>query len=310
MFDYYNNDVLEHLAIPRTYFKNQTIEYKFWFRSLLQKIDSALIFKGLPEDIPEDFFKFILWARGWIAMFQTQRWGITVQPGTLSGYDFYYMPTKVAIANPYYNKILEIHKEAELIKLTPDFCGIFDIISHYAEQLAELTKSIMMQFINAKTPMVMVANSKAESELIKAIYDQVQNNESLVVYKNKLNDNEIIPRSTPFGFWNQDFKQTYIATDLLDNLQKVLDNFYMEIGLPTSLDKSSHVLNEEADFQSAQSQARIACWVSNLEESFKRVEKLFGIHMEVEYAQNNLTADGKSPAQDGQGSDDRMETKK
>lgn len=311
MFNYYNNDVLEHLAIPNTYLKNKTVEYQYWFRSCLHKIDSSLIFKGLPDEWPEDFFKFILWARGYCAVFQTERWGTTFQPvASLSGYDFYYQPTTVAIANPYYNKQLTLHKDVELIKLTPDFCGIFDVIAHYSQQLAELTKSIQMQFINAKTPMVMVANSKAESELIKTIYDQVERGESLVVYKNKLNDNEIIPRTTPFGFWNQDFKQTYIATDLLDNLQKVLDNFYMEIGLPTSLDKSSHVLNEEADFQAAQSQARLACWVANLEESFERVEKLFGLHLEVDYAKTESEADDATASQDEPGSERKLDSKK
>ena len=312
MFDYYSNDVLEHLAIPRTYFKNHTVEYQYWFRSLLQKIDSSLIFKGLPDDWPEDFFKFILWARGYLAVFKTERWDLAFQPvASLSGYDFYYQPTTVAIANPYYNKQLTLHKDVELIKLTPDFCGCFDIIAHYATQLAELTKSIQMQFINAKTPMVMVANSKAESELIKSIYDAVEAGESLVVYKNKLNDNEIIPRNTPFGFWNQDFKQTYIASDLLENLECVLNNFYMEIGLPTGIsDKKAHTLNAEADFQSAQSQARLACWIANLEESFERVERLFGLRLEVEHAETDVEDDGESSTQEESGSRNKLESKK
>ena len=201
------------------------------------------------------------------------------------------------------------HKQVELIKLTPDFHGVFDIIAKYATELAELSKSIQMQFINAKVPMVMVANSKAESEIIKSIYDSVQNGESLVVYKNKLNNNEIIPRVTPFGFWNQDFKQTYIANDLLQNLETVLNSFYMEIGLPTNVsDKKAHTLNAEAAFQSAQSQARIACWVNNLRESFERVEKLFGLKLEVEYAQNNFIADGEDIGQDGNPDRGNMES--
>ena len=104
MFNYYSNEILERLGIPNTYLKNKTVEYQYWFRSLLQKIDSSLIFKGLPEDWVEDFFKFCLWARGFVAVFKTQRWGVTFQPvASLSGYDFYYQPTIVSIANPYYN---------------------------------------------------------------------------------------------------------------------------------------------------------------------------------------------------------------
>ena len=300
MFNYYNNDMLERLGVPNTYRKNRTVEYNYWFRSLLHKIDSSLIFKGLPDDWVEDFFKFCLWARGFVAVFETKRWGISFQPvASLSGYDFYYQPTIASIANPLYNKQLVIHKDTELLKLTPDFMGVLDIIDHYATRLAELSKSIQMQFINAKVPMCMIANSKAESELIKSIYDSVQAGESLVVYKNKLNDNEIIPRVQPFGFWNQDFKQTYIAVELLQNMETVLNNFYMEIGLPTNVsDKKAHTLNAEADFQAAQSQARIACWVASLEESFERIERRFGLRLEVEYAQNNVTADDERAGED------------
>lgn len=310
--DLYLAGVFERLAIPNTYFKNRTYEYRYWFRSLLHKLDSSLVFKGLPDDWPEDFFKIILWARGYLAIFKTERWGITFQPvASLSGCDFFYQPQKVAIANPYYNKILDLHKNVELLKMTPDFCGILDIVDFYATKLAELSKGIDMGLINAKMPMVLVANDESQSQTLKAVYDNVQNGESLVVWKDKLSDGEIIPRKDPFQFWNQDFKQTYIVTELLDNLQQILDSFYMEIGLPTVLnDKKAHMLNQEADFQSAQSQARLACWVSNLEESFKKIERLFDLRLEVEYAQNNLTENRNNPSQNGEGSKPRMDSKK
>lgn len=298
--DAYLADVFERLAIPNTYFKNRTYEYRYWFRSLLHKLDSSLIFKGLPEDWPEDFFKIILWARGYLAVFKTERWGITFQPvSSLSGYDFYYQPQKVAIANPYYNKILDLHKNVELLKMTPDFCGILDIVDYYATKLAELSKGIDMSIINAKIPMVLVANDESQSQTLKAVYDSVQTGESLVVWKDKLSDGEIIPRKDPFQFWSNDYKATFILPELLEAMQTILDSFYMEIGLPTVMnDKKAHMLNQEADFQSAQSEARLACWVSNLEESFDRIERLFGLRLEVEYAQNNLAADGEYPSQD------------
>lgn len=310
--DAYIADVFERLAIPNTYFKNRTYEYRYWFRSLLHKLDSSLVFKGLPDDWPEDFFKIILWARGYLAVFKTERWGLTFNPvSSLCGYDFYYQPTQVAIANPYYNKILDLHKNVELIKLTPDFCGILDIVDYYATKLAELSKGIDMGLINTKMPMILVANDESQAETLKAVYDNVQNGESLVVWKDKLSDGEIIPRKDPFQFWNQDFKQTYIVTELLENLQQILDSFYMEIGLPSVLDdKKAHTLNAEMDVQSAQSQARLACWVSNLEESFERIERLFGLRLEVEHAQNYTEADDDDSAQEGSRSDKRMESKK
>lgn len=309
-----NSEMLERLTIPNTYFKNKSIWYQFWFRSLLQKIDSSLIFKGLPEAWPEDVFKFILWARGYLAVFKTERWGIAFQPVTaLSGISFYYEPINVSIANQYYNNTLTLHEDVELIKICPDFTGVLDTINFYATQLAEISKSLQMQFISAKTPMCLIANSKAEAELIKSIYDEVQEGNTLVVYKNKLNDQEVIPRKEPFGFWNQDFKQTYIAKDLLENLECVLNNFHREIGLPVAgvSDKRAHTLNAEQDAQNEQSFARLQCWLANLNESFERVEKMFGLHLEVEqHAQIEIEDDGSSSAQDEQRSDRKLGSKK
>lgn len=310
--DAYLSSVFERLAIPNTYLKQKTYEYRYWFRSLLHKLDSSLKFNGLPDDWPEDFFKILLWARGYLAVFKTERWGITFNPvASLSGYDFYYQPQKVAVANPYYNKILTLHKDVELVKLTPDFCGILDIVDYYATKLAELSKGIDMGLINAKMPMVLTASNEAQSATLKAVYDSVQEGQSLVIWKDLSDNNEIIPQKEPFQFWNQDYKQTYIVTELLENLQQILDSFYMEIGLPTIMnDKKSHTLNQEADFQSAQSQARLACWVSNLEESFERVEKLFGLRLEVEHAENDINPDGSDPSQNGDRSDARLGNKK
>lgn len=293
-------NILESIKVPNTYWDKRSYEYKYFFRSLLQKIDSALIFKNLPEGWSQDFFLLCLWAWGYVAIFETQRWGVTFQPCTLSGYDFYYQPTKALIANPVYQKELEIHKDCEILKLTPDFMGVFDIIDHYASQLAEATKGIDIGLINAKMPIVMSASNAAQAETLKKVYDKVQAGESLVVWKD-IEDkfNEVIPRKDPFNVWNNDFKQTYVVTNLLEDMHTILDDFYTEIGIPVSVvDKKSHMLNAEADFQQNQSQARISCWVATLNESFKLINERFGLNLEVEYARkDDVDRDGEYPEQ-------------
>lgn len=294
-------NILESIKVPNTYWDKKSYEYKYFFRSLLQKIDSALLFKNLPEGWSQDFFLLCLWAWGYVAIFETQRWGVTFQPCTLSGYDFYYQPTKALIANPLYQKELEIHKDCEILKLTPDFMGVFDIIDHYASQLAEATKGIDIGLINAKMPMVLTASNAAQAETLKKVYDKVQAGESLVVWKD-IEDkfNEVIPRKDPFEAWNNDFKQTYVVTNLLEDMHTILDDFYTEIGIPVSVvDKKSHMLNAEADFQQNQSQARISCWVATLNESFKLINERFGLNLEVEYARkDDIDRDGEYPEQD------------
>ncbi|MEE3415465.1 MAG: hypothetical protein VZR53_08860 [Prevotella sp.] len=294
--------ILENLHFPNTYWKGKTKEYRYWFRSLLQKIDSSLIFQGLPSGWSDDFFHLCLWAFGFVAVFETSRTdlkkfgegGILFQPCTLGGgFDFYYQPKKVIVANPMYTKELTVGKDCEILKLTPDFWGIFDIIDFYATKLAEISKGIDMGLINTKMPVILSASNDAQSETLKKIYDSVQAGNPLVVYKNTDGD-EIIPSKEPFEVWNQDFRQTYIVHNLLEDMQLILDSFYTEIGLPVAIEKKERLVTSEADFASAQSQARISCWVQTLEESFEKIENTFGLHMEVKYAaqENDVDGDG------------------
>lgn len=291
-------NVLESIKVPNTYWDKKSYEYKYFFRSLLQKIDSALLFKNLPENWSQDFFQLCLWAFGYVVCFRSSKYGdpnagyIAFQPATLSGFDFYYQPTKALVTNPLYQKELEIHKDCEVLKLTPDFMGVFDIIDHYASQLAEATKGIDVGLINAKMPLVLTASNAAQAETLKKVYDKVQAGESLVVWKDLTDQfEEVIPRKDPFETWNNDFKQTYVVTNLLQDMHTILDDFYTEIGIPVTIaDKKSHMLNAEADFQESQSQARISCWLTTLNESLEYINKMFGTNITVE-AQSNERED-------------------
>ena len=296
--------MLDTLMVPSTYRKKFTLEYLYWFRSLLHKIDSSLIFKGIPDNWDNDFFMLCLWIRGYVAIFDTARWGISFQPCTVGGpFDFYYQPTVAQVTNPYYAKRLVIGKDCEMLKITPDAYwrgGILDIIDYYATKLAEISKGIDVGLINAKMPLIVSASNEAQQAMVKKIYDKVQQGESLVVWNDSNSHDEIIPSKEPFEIWNNDFKSTYIVPQLLEDMQSLLDSFYMEIGLPVAdtEEKRAHLLQSEVDYTAAQSQARISCWVETINECLRKINNHFGLSMEVEYAQRESDDQG-----DGEDSD-------
>lgn len=293
MLDERTINLLESIKVPNTYWKNGTIQYRYWFRSLLQKIDSSLIFSGLPSEWSNDFFMLCLWSLGFVAVFRSDRkdlnkyGNILFQPGVISGYDFYYNPSHITIANPYYENTLTIGKDTELIKLTPDFRGVLDIIDFYAGKLSELSKAIDVGLINAKMPVILTANSEAQCGTLKKVYDKIQAGESLVIYDELIDNGELMPRKDPFENWTQDFQKTYIVSELLDNMRSILDSFYTEIGLPVAIEKKERIITSEADFASAQSQARISCWLETLRESLTKVNTMFNSNISCEVAYNN-----------------------
>ena len=309
IFDLYDSglseektSILTDLKIPSEYYKNNNAAYRYWFRSLLHKIDSSLIFSNLPDGWSNDFFMFCLWARGFVAVFKSNRKdlekygknGILFLPGTISGYDFYYQPQKVAICNPMFEKIFDIGSDCRLLKLTPDFKGVLDIIDFYSAKLAELSKSIDMGLLNAKMPVILTATNEAQAATLKAVYDKIQSGSSLIVYDDTNDSDEIIPRKDPFEFWSQNFKETYIVHDLLDDMKTILDSFYCEIGLPVAIEKKERMITSETDFAAAQSQARISCWLETLNESLQIINKQFGTNIAVEIKANEVNENGES----------------
>lgn len=284
-------NILESVNIPNTYWSNKSEAYQYWFRSLLHKIDSALVFKNLPKGWNNDYFMLCLWCLGFVAVFPSNREDLK-QYGpevlfarcTLAGKDFYYQPKEVVIANPYYEATLTLGKEAELLKLTPDFRGCLDIIDHYSTLLAEASKGLIMGLINAKTPMILSAKNYAQNETLRKVYDLVQKGQSLVVYDNTDDSNEVIPTKEPFEAWTNDFSKTYIVHSLLEDMEKILDSFYKEIGLPVANEKKERLITDEAEIATAQSQARISCWYETITECLEKINKHFNLKIGVSYA--------------------------
>lgn len=304
-----NINLLESIGVPNTYWKRRNKAYLYWFRSLLQKIDSSIIFGGLPKGWSDDFFHLCMWAFGFVCVFDPKianankveigkSGRVVFQPATVTGFDFYYQPVTATVSNPMLTQTFNVHEDCELIKMTPDFMGTFDIIDFYASKLAELSKGIDIGLLNTKMPLILSAKNSAQAETLKKVYDKVQEGESLVILKDLIDDgDEIIPAKNPFESWSNDYRSTYVVHNLLEDLKTILDSFYVEIGLPVAIDKKERLVTSEADFASAQSQARVSTWIETLKESLAIVNSKFNINITAEVGyerEDNPDRDGES----------------
>ena len=79
------------------------------------------------------------------------------------------------------------------------------------------------------------------------------------------------------------------------NIVVVNDDGYDAIGIQILakhlLKYGDIVVYAPATGQSAQSQARLECWITTLRESFKYINDMFGLNLEVEYAQTEQKDD-------------------
>lgn len=260
-------------------YNNQT--FAFWERALFQRALSVLDF-DLPENWTgsiKDFFLYCMFKYGFGAVFERTEFGLLFQPASLSGYDVWYRPTRAIISNPAFVESLdlEIGKECELLKLTPDYMGVWDIITYYAEKLSVLDNAINISLINLKASFLLGAKNKAAGEALKKMLDKVNKGEPAVIYDQRIaNDQQ--DKSEPFQVFDLgNLKDKYLTTDQLADFRTILHNFDTEIGIPTlPIEKKERMISDEATSLQVDAESRSEIWLNTFNESAKAVNAMFG----------------------------------
>lgn len=270
-------------------YNNQAFSY--WQRSLFQRLCSQIIAENLPEGWEsnvKDFLYYCLVRFGFVAVWDSAELGLVFNPCTLKGYNFYYQPTDVLIANPALKKSLELKlgEESELLKLTPDYRGVWDIICYYAEKLATLDNAINMSIINNKFAYVLGARNKGMQAALKKMLDKINAGEPAVILDQKIM-NDTTDKDVPFQFLERsNLKQSYLTTDQLQDFQTLINSFDAEIGIPTvPYQKKERMVTSEADSKVYDSTARAIVWINALNESAEVVNDHFNtrIHFRLRY---------------------------
>lgn len=282
--NYENINNINSQYIPSNVKYLNTLVFNFWQRSLFQRAISVLDI-NVPEEWDgniKDFLYFCLFRYGSVAVFETAETGIAFNPGTLSGYNFYYQPTNYIIANPALSKSLDlvIGEDCEVIKLTPDYLGVWDIITYYSEKLSMLDSAINMSITNSKLAWIIGARNKAFGQTVKKIFDKINRGDPLVVYDAKMQDDPQTKKE-PWQFLDrQGLKNSYITTDQLLDFQTILNNFDSEVGIPTiPYQKKERLVTSEADSRIIDSTSRSIVWKNTLDESFAAVNAHYGLNL-------------------------------
>ena len=275
----------------------------FWERALFQRAISIIDFENLPFDgAVKDFFQYCLYTFGFVGFFDDAKFGLSFQPGTLSGYDLYYQPVKFLVANPLLNREFEIGNNCEILKLTPDYFGIVDVITYYACKLAQLDNAIDMSLINSKLAYIVGAKNDPAAKALKKIFDAINEGNPTVVYdKELLVPNDPDDKKEPWQLWDRHVKESYITTDLLRDFQTILNNFDCEIGIPTiPYEKKERMVTSEAESRQLDAISRSTVWINTLNNSFSKVNTMFGTKMRAKLHYDGLINEQKGGAEDGE----------
>lgn len=262
------------------YSKNKT--FGFWQRALFQRACSVVDF-DLPQEWQgsvRDFFYYCLFRFGYVAIWDDRVHGFTFQPCSLYGYDWYYQFTNAVIANPALDGKsldLKIGDECRILKLTPDYMGAWDVISHYAEKLSGMDGSIDMSIINSRIANIVGAKTKAASEALKKIMDLVSNGSPTVIYDYLLH-NDMKDKDTPFQFLDLNVAKNYILDKQLADFACLMNQYDSEVGIPTLpyTQKKERMVTDEATMKTIDGTSRSRTWKQSVDASLKAINEKFG----------------------------------
>lgn len=256
---------------------------RYFTKYLLQKAMSVFEW-DLPETWNKDYFLYVLYCWGYVAVVNTDKFGVIPQGCGLKGYDVFYAPTHAVIANPLLSGIIEprIGTQCELLKLQPDFSGILDLVGHYAEQMALASQSVSVNLLNSKLSYVFTAKTKALAESLKKMYDQIASGEPAVVIDSRLKN--AADGEETWKAFEQNVGGNYIVTDLLADLRKIEAMFDTEIGIPNAnTDKRERLIQDEVNANNIETYSKCAMWLENLQDACKRVNDMFGLSIAVRW---------------------------
>lgn len=273
----YNSDIS-----PSTVHVKNTALQRYFKKYLFQKAISVFKWE-LPKLWDKDYFLYKLFNNGYIAVFDTVKFGVICQECSLGGYNLYYHPSYAIVANPLLPNIptLYIDRDCSIIKVQPDYSGIMDIINYYADQLALASEAMGTNLVNVKTATVFGAENKQQAESYKKMFDNIANGEPAVFIDKNLLDESGKPKWFPFV---QHMKESYVVSDILSDIRKIEAMFDTEIGIPNAnTDKRERLITDEVNANNVETMTRCELWLETLKDGINKTNEMFNLTINVDW---------------------------
>ena len=281
MYDYDFLNVIGSAHKPGTvHAANSTLGIRFR-RYLFQKAISVFDWK-IPRWWSKDYFLYVLYAAGYVCIADYEPIGVIPQYCAFPGRrDVFYQPRNTLVTNPAFEgktpseMTRTIGQDCVLLKLTPDYLGITDLIGQYADAMALCWESSAVNLVNSKLAYVFAAKNKAQAQSFKAMMDEINEGQPAVFVDKQLFDEEGKPTWIPF---DQDLGQNFIVPQILEAMSHIEARFDQEIGIPNNQNiQKERVTNDAVHQADAATYSKAELWLSSLQDGIEKAIRMFPI---------------------------------
>jgi hypothetical protein len=256
------------------------------FQRYLLKKAMGVFEWSIPEWWDKDYFLYVLYTWGFVGIFDSGQdlFGVIPQQCGLRGYNVFWRPKDIVINNPLLPGInqREIDVDCVVMKLQPDYSSIMDIVSYYAELMAQASAAISQNFWNTHLATVFFAENDAQQQSIKKAYDKMSGGEPMVVVNKNLMDPET--GKLRYDIMNRDVKQSYVIDQLLSDLRRIEAEYDTRIGIPNAnTDKRERLITDEVDANNVETHILADAWMDNIRIAIKKIRAMFGIDISCDW---------------------------
>lgn len=250
----------------------------------------------IPEQWPLNWFRFWLFQFGSIAAIYTKELGWFSTPYSVTGLDAYYQPSSISVANHLLKNVKagKIGVNAEIIRIMDDYYSLDDLVTAYAEELAQIDKDFNVNLMNVNTALLAEAESPKKAAEIKEAYEEATTGKPLVVIKERKKG----AQESDLRTMMPSPKSNYIGGELLQARRNVVNQFLTDIGIPNfNMEKRAQQNKDEISENDDETKAICTIIRDNVQQCFDRLKKISGLDCRIELRpeyRKEVIADGKA----------------
>lgn len=287
MFNYDFLNVYNGRRSPGTIHAANTELGAYFRRYLFQKAVSVFDIE-CPERWSKDYFWYVLYGAGYIGILDVPGLGPIPQYCTYKGYNAYYQPKSFIVANPSImngepqERTLGEGGNGVLIKLTPDYTGIVDLVGYYADLMAVSAETMGINILNSKLAYVFGSDNQTAANSFKKMFDSISGGQPAQFIDKNLFNEDGTPRWLTFS---QDLRNNFIAPDLLETMDKIERMFENEIGIPNTggTEKKERLITDEVNANNVSTYSKAELWLANLRTGCDEANKKFNLNLRVDW---------------------------
>ena len=259
--------------------------FDFWYFKLFNILLDMFEYKNMPTGLNKREIELNLMMTGHACIIAKNDGTLFTPLTNLYGYDEYYQPDRAVFANAVVRitKQLKIGVDCEVIynnSLKDSFyyiktdSGLDTFVKRYARQLADIESTANIYAVNSRLTSIPVSNDENVIQSIKLFFDKLAIGKRSIVA-----DNNIVEK-----FRSVDINRTGIKDGINDWLiarDKILEQFYRDLGVNMYQPKKAQVTDDEVDANDQMLLISTDDMLKSRKEGLEKVNNMFGTDIQV-----------------------------